>query len=323
MLGYTGTLLAADVSGKWSGIAGSPVWVTFHQDGEKLSGTAGQSPTDQSLAFENGRADGDHLTFTAGTFLFDLRVGNGEITGEVNMGGGEITKVVLHRLVEISGPGPRRAFELASVKRVPMPTGGYHSSINLDPGRLTCTKVTLRELIVRAFAVKDYQVYGPDWMNSELYDIVATLPAGATGDQVMPMMQTLLAERFGLMVHRESKDLPVYALVIAKSGNKLKAVEFGRGGMDFDGRTLKATKIAVARLADFLAKQLERPVLDMTELRGFFDFTLELYKSDDPADIAPDLMTAVQEQLGLRLEVRKVPIECIVVNRLEKVPTEN
>ena len=181
---YTG----ADISGKWSGIAGVPVWVTFQQDGEKLRGTAGQSPSDRSLSFEDGKVDGNQLTFKAGAFLFDLRIGDGEITGEVNMGGGESAKVVLHRLVENSGPAPRRAFEVASVKRMPSPMGGYHSSIKLDPGRLTCNNVNLRQLIVYAFAVKDYQVYGPDWMSSEVYDISATLPAGAIlVIRVMPM----------------------------------------------------------------------------------------------------------------------------------------
>jgi uncharacterized protein (TIGR03435 family) len=323
LLAWTGALYAADVSGKWSGVAGIPVWVTFQQQGEKLSGTAGQSPSDQSLSFEDGRVDGDHLTFKAGTFLFDLRIGDGEITGEVNMGAGESAKVVLHRLGENSGPIPRRAFEVASVKRMPTPTGGYHSSTKLDPGRLTCTNITIRQLIVNAFAVKDYQVSGPDWMGTEVYDISATLPPGAAGDQVFPMMQTLLAERFGMAFHREVKELPVYALILAKGGSKLKAVEFGRGGTDFDGHTLKSVKMPVSKLADFLAQRLERPVLDMTELKGVFDFTLEYSKLEDSGDPSPDLITALQEQLGLKLEARKAPVETIVVDRLEKNPTDN
>jgi uncharacterized protein (TIGR03435 family) len=323
LLAWTGALYGADVSGKWSGIAGIPVWVTFQQNGDKLTGTAGQTPSDQSLSFEDGKVDGDHLTFKAGTFLFDLRVGDREITGEVNMGGGETARVVLHRLVETSGPVPRRAFEVASVKRMPTPTGGYHSSTKLDPGRLTCTNITLRQLIVNAFAVKDYQVFGPDWMNSEVYDISATLPAGATGDQVFPMMQTLLAERFGMAFHREVRELPVYALVLAKGGSKLKPVEFGRGGTNFDGHTLKAVRMPVAKLADFLAQRLERPVLDMTELKGVFDFTLEYSNLEDSGDPSPDLMAALQQQLGLRLEARKAPVETILVDHLDKNPTEN
>jgi len=323
VLACTGILRAADVSGQWSGIAGGPVWITFQQDGAKLTGTAGQSPTEQSLTFEEGKVEGDRLTFKAGTFLFDLRVHDGEITGELNMGGGETAKVVLHRLDPNSGAAPKRSFEVASVKRVPAQPGGYRSSMNLDPGRLTCTNVSLRKMIVTGYNVKDYQLTGPEWLNSELYDITATLPAGASGDQVMPMIQTLLADRFHVELHRETKDLPVYALVVAKGGSKLKAAEFGRGGTNFDGRRLEASRTGMPKLADFLAQRLDRPVLDMTELKGVFDFNLEWSQDAAPTDSMPDLMTALQQQLGLKLEARKAPVEILVVDRAEKIPTEN
>ena len=87
LLACTGILHATDVTGKWSGIAGIPVWVTFQQNGAALTGSAGQSPNDQSLIFEEGKVEGDRLTFKAGTFHFDLRFQDNAITGEVNMGG--------------------------------------------------------------------------------------------------------------------------------------------------------------------------------------------------------------------------------------------
>jgi uncharacterized protein (TIGR03435 family) len=206
--------------------------------------------------------------------------------------------------------------------------------MRLDPGRLTCSNVSLHKLMVESYDVKDYQVSGPDWLNTEIYDITATLPPGTTGDDVRVMIQSLLADRFKLSFHRESKELPVYALVVGKGGSKLQEVEFGRGSTSGSPGHLEATRIAIRNLTEFLSRQTGRPVLDMTGLKGFYNFTLNFTPEASPSApspetpivesaVGPSLFTAVQEQLGLKLEPRKAPVEILVVDHAEKIPTEN
>ena len=322
-------LAAADVSGRW---ASAPVYLILKQDGNKLSGTGGPTEKQQPVSFDNGTVEGDHVTFHVGPMQFDLRLNGDEMKGEMR-NGADSTPVFLKRVTEGSS-GPR-AFEVASVKRASPPAGGrIGSSMRLDPGRLTCSNVSLHKLMVESYGVKDYQVSGPDWLNTEIYDITATLPPGATGDDVRVMIQSLLADRFKLTFHRESKELPVYALVVGKGGSKLQEVEFGRGSTSGSPGHLEATRIAIRNLTEFLSRQTGRPVLDMTGLKGFYNFTLNFTPEAAPSApspetpivesaVGPSLFTAVQEQLGLKLEPRKTPVEILVVDHAEKVPTEN
>ena len=310
-----------DISGKWTGSAGVPLYVTFHQDGSKVSGTAGQTPAEELLSFE-GSIEADHVTLQAGKFQFDLHVKGNEITGILDTSG-EKVPVVLRRAGTEPSPSTPRSFEVASVKHVETPVGGYRSSMNLDPGRLTCTNVSLRKLLVNAYGIKDYQLIGPDWMNTELYDIVGTLPSGATGAEVMPMIQTLLAERFHVAFHRESRELPVYALVVGKNGTKLQPVEFSRGGTSYTPGRFTATSIPMDKFVDFLSRQVEHPVLDQTGLKGVFTFTLEWSTDESNPETGAGLVTAMQQQIGLKLDARKAPVEVLVVDRADKSPTEN
>jgi len=184
----------------------------------------------------------------------------------------------------------------------------------------------------------------------ERYDLTANTPPNATKDQVPEMLQTLLADRFQLKVHRESRDLPVYALLVSKSGSKMHlspsrdregaVLRWGPGRLQGQG-------IKMSDLVTTLSALGGRPVLYMTELPGAYDVTLE-FAPDATMSIAmmkmskmaarpaegpdgggsggatgPSIFTAVQEQLGLRLEPRKAPLDMIVVDRAEKVPTEN
>ena len=249
--------------------------------------------------------------------------------------GPDTTPVFLKRVSERPNAGPR-SFDVASVKRSPPPTGtGINSSMKLDPGRLTCTNVSLKKLIYESYGVKDYQISGPDWLGTEIYDIAATLPPGTTGDDVMLMIQNLLAERFKVTLHRDTKEFPVYALVVGKNGSKLQEVEFGRGSTSGMPGKLTATRIAMRNLTEFLSRQTGRPVLDMTGLKGFYSFTLNYAPDEAPSAPIPgapplpestvgaSLFTAIQEQLGLKLEARKAPIEILVIDHAEKIPTEN
>jgi uncharacterized protein (TIGR03435 family) len=247
------------------------------------------------------------------------------------------------------------AFEVASVKPGAPPTDGrFFVRMNSDAGRIDYTNVSLRDLIVRAYKVRDYQISGPDWLRSERYDIAAKLPAGASKDDVPAMLQALLADRFKLAAHKESKVLPIYALVPAKGGPKLQPAEASGGVrmmMGPKGRHLTG-KMTLDSLSFSLSNAVGRPVLDMTELQGAFDIDLEFTSENGPemrlgmpgpgpgpgpgtggpvgeprphdesAD-APTLFTALQEKLGLKLDPRKAPVDMYVIDHAEKVPTEN
>jgi uncharacterized protein (TIGR03435 family) len=230
------------------------------------------------------------------------------------------------------------SFEAASIK--PSVPGEKGASMHNDPGRIAFSNVSLRNCIVNAYKVRDYQVVGPDWLNSARFDIVATLPSGAPQDQMPLMLQSLLAERFKLSLHRETKELPVYALVVGKNGPKLHETESGDSSMRSSGGHIEAQKSRMPGLAASLSIWAGRPVLDMTGLTGYYDYKLDF--SVDPglmqgvfaekaaaiaaragATDGPSIFTAVQEQLGLKLEPRKAPVEILVIDHAEKVPTEN
>jgi uncharacterized protein (TIGR03435 family) len=330
LLASVTALAATDVSGRW---ASAPMYVILKQEGNKLSGSGGPTEKQQMVSFDNGTVEGDRITFKVGPYQFDLRLNGDELKG-VMKSGAETQPAFLKRVTDRPNSGPR-TFEVASVKRAPPQLGkSFNSGIKLDPGRLTCTNISLKKLIYESYGVKDYQVSGPDWLDTEIYDIAATLPPGATGDDVLLMIQTLLAERFKLTLHRDSRDMPVYALVVGKGGSKLEETEFGRGGSSGRPGQLTATKIPIRNLTEFLSRITGRPVLDMTGLKGFYNFTLN-YTPDEalsaPAPgapipestVGPSLFSAIQEQLGLKLEARKAPVEILVVDHVEKVPTEN
>jgi uncharacterized protein (TIGR03435 family) len=313
-------LAQTDITGKWTG---SQFTINFKQDGAKLSGTAGPTSS-QQFPLQDATIDGDHLTFRVGTYTFDLHMDGKAIRGQANMGG-QPTPVILER-VEALASGQTLAFEVASVKRTPAdaPPG---SQSKLDPGHVTFTGVTLQALIRRAYDVKGYQISGPDWINTERYEISAKFPAKYGVDQIVVMLQNLLAERFKLTIRRDTREMPVYALVLGKGGLKnAKETELGPGGISTNPGKMTATKINMARLAEALSNRVDRPVIDMTGLNGIYDLTLE-WAPDQTAtsDNGPtaDIYTALQQQLGLRLESRKAPMELLVVERAERTPTEN
>jgi uncharacterized protein (TIGR03435 family) len=223
----------------------------------------------------------------------------------------------------------RPAFEVASVKLNTSASGG--SSSQGTKGRIVFTNQTLKRLIERAYSVKPFQVTGPDWLEGVHFDIVATYPPDTKPEDRPLLLRTLLEDRFKLAVHRESKDMPGYGLVTAKRGFKLKPVEPGGSGTNSKGgkvETLTATKTSMAQLSDFLARTLGDMVVDKTGIDGVYDFELRWAREDQntngsEADGAPSLFTALQETLGLRLQPQKVPVEIIVVDRVERSPTEN
>ena len=225
----------------------------------------------------------------------------------------------------------RPAYEAASIKV--NTSASNSSSSHGSPGQVVMTNLTLQRLIERAYGVKAFQVSGPRWMETVRFDIAAKYPPDTKSDDRSMMLRTLLEDRFKLTVHRESKDLPGFALVVAKGGIKLKPVEAsGSGsGTDHNGgrvQNLKATQISMAGLADFVARILGETVVNKTGIDGVYDFELHWTNEDQPPDgveaaQAPSLYTALQETVGVRLQPQKVPVEIIVVDHVERTPIEN
>ncbi len=279
-------------------------------------------------------------------------------------------------------------FEVASVKAGPpgiertlmnggpLPAGPFNLSAN-DPGRITWTNVWLLRMIQIAYDFPPDRISGPDWLNTERYNIVATLPANTTVADFRLMVANLLADRFKLTLHRAAKEVSGYALEIAQNGVKAgvkiqpsprepQPVQPGEGpsnalmvtdqkgfpaprpgnpyfakGVGFEaaipvnGRyRVTALNESMQGIADYLGRFAGAPAQDRTGLTGNYDFHLE-FAPDLPAtgakdaavpaalDPGPGIFDAVQSQLGLKLTSKKVPIETLVVDHAEKVPTDN
>lgn len=207
-------------------------------------------------------------------------------------------------------------------------------SILCEHRRLTTSNASLLNLIHLAYNLQTYQLSdAPDWLNAQKFDIVASISPDAPEDQCGKMIRTMLAERFKLAVHRDTKLVPGYALMVAKSGPKLRQAttqdDDGVSRPLFTGPrgNLAAERISMTQLAETLSRELAGPVSDRTRLPGDFQLHLEWTPENSRAPANPDrptLFTAVQEQLGLKLESRgKVPLETIVIDHVEKEPTEN
>jgi uncharacterized protein (TIGR03435 family) len=226
----------------------------------------------------------------------------------------------------------RPAYEAASIK--PNNSGSGGSSSNGSKGQIVFTNVSLKRLIERAYDVKPFQVTCSDWVENVHFDIAAKYPPDTKNEDRALMLRALLEERFKLAVHHDSKELPGFALVVAKGGFKLKPVEPGGAGVSDHGgrvRTLTVKHASIASIADVLARILGETVIDKTGIDGVYDFEFK-WTADDMdgstsspsnGDPAPSLFTAVQETLGLRLQAQKVPVDIIVVDHVERAPIEN
>lgn len=220
-----------------------------------------------------------------------------------------------------------------------------------DPGRMILENFDIRSLILKAYDLPMYRFSGPESLFDVRFDITATIPPGTTKEQFLLMQQSLLATRLGLVFHREKKEMPVYELAVAKGGSKLKeaappqddseshAYSLKRDDEGFPvlppGQTMYAFAMNHARLqgasetmehfASTLAGQLNAPVVDATGLIGKYDFVLKwipgnLRPEDDPG---LTLESALLQQLGLTLRHTKGQVEVLVVDHVEKTPTEN
>jgi uncharacterized protein (TIGR03435 family) len=251
-----------------------------------------------------------------------------------------VTAALLTTGLSISAQTPPPAFDVASVRSAaPVDERGAKTRphrVHTTPGNVVMRNVDIGEAIRWAYNVELYQVTGPSWMGDNHFDIVAKAAEPATDDQMRVMMQTLLASRFQLIIHRENKEMAGMALLVGKGGSKLRASE-DQGESVFEPQQKKTAinfrRMSMHEFAALLSEPMRKPVIDLTELRGTFDFTLDAsnYVPPEPAPGQPReredegymVTRALQEQAGLRLEPRKFTIDMVVVDRLEKVPTEN
>jgi uncharacterized protein (TIGR03435 family) len=223
---------------------------------------------------------------------------------------------------------PRPEFDVVSIKASPISgSGAVAIGRSSSPGSVRLTGITLKDLIARAYSLKPYQISGPAWLGDKRFDIVAKAAGPVSDSKQRLMLQSMLADRFQLTVHTETNVLPAYELVAGKSGLKIHEVTpDDTGSRYFPGRSgISATQIPMTRFAELLSAKVDRPVLDKTGLSGVFDIDLKwMPEAAGPdADLGPSIFTAIQEQLGLKLEARKSPIEVLVVDRMNKTPTEN
>jgi uncharacterized protein (TIGR03435 family) len=243
------------------------------------------------------------------------------------------TRVVVAGIALAASGFAQVSFEVASIRS--NASGETDSSSRTQNGRFIGRNQNLRDLIEHAYDVMEWQITGPAWIFSERFDVLAKPPAGISGDQFEAMMQHLLAERFKLQIHREQRERAVYALVLAKAGLKMTPLAGeGQTKTNWSRDHIAAQHMSMARFAERLSRVADRPVVDATGVAGAFNFELKWTPDSSRAkpaessgaqlaDLLPSLFTAIEEQLGLKLEPRKAPVEILVVDHAEKIPTEN
>lgn len=263
-------------------------------------------------------------------------------------------------------PAVTPRFDVASVKLSAAQANGQHGITmhggpgTPDPTRIAWTNVSVTLILKLALHAYAYQIVRPAWVDSQSYDINATMPPGITKEQFNQMLLNLLEDRFHLTLRREVKEFQGFELVTGKNGAKLRNAApadsgdaetdvsapaktdangfpvVDRPGVAVAMKMMPGAKVpsvfltaraqAIGELVHMLGEQLGRPVVDKTGLSGKYDYTLEFPAVESPdaqGEAGPGLLTAVQEQLGLKLEPKKVPLEMLIIDHADKTPTAN
>jgi uncharacterized protein (TIGR03435 family) len=260
------------------------------------------------------------------------------------------------------GAADSLTFEVASIKpsaKQGMVTRMADGPGTSDPGRFTATNAELSMLTMRAYGIQYDQLKGPAWMDTTQFDVVANVPPGTTAEQFRKMLQNLLAERFRMQVHHETRVVASYELTVANNGPKLKPAAESSGTDDFvpgsgvrqvnrdgfpilppgrpngtcgrlaDGSYCTFRKVTMAMFVQRLSLPtfVDGRVVDKTGLAGQYDLTLYYSPMSNtpssPDNNAPSIEQALEEQLGLKLVPSKAPIDVFVIDHAEKTPTEN
>lgn len=225
-----------------------------------------------------------------------------------------------------------QTFDVATVKATPSGTREFR--LGAQHGTLTGRNITLAQYIAFAYDVLPAQIAGaPAWVKQETFDIIGKGAVSASDEDVQKMLQALLEKRFGLKLHRESKEMPVYVLTVAKGGPKMHEAKESSGGFRLGRGKVQGDGVTMGNFAGILSGRVDRPVVDGTGLTGSYDFELQWTPQAAPASPNPDeaspdpsgpsIFTAVQEQLGLRLEARRAPVPLLVLDHVERAPTPN
>jgi uncharacterized protein (TIGR03435 family) len=248
--------------------------------------------------------------------------------------------MVVGALLAASGRG-QSSFTVSSVKPNPSGKGGGEPLFSAAHGTLTIRNLPLDTIIAAAYGIAGYQISGPQWLRQERFDIIAKTDAPTAGeDEMRPLLQGLLAERFRLTLHRETRQLPSYVLTVAKNGPKLEAAADGGADLPFKkanktgGKNIVADRLTMPQFAEILSHRLSHPVQDRTGLSGAYRVRLEWAAEDkapkpgkpDKAKPAPDsqsIFTALRDQMGLRLDGHKAQVEFLVIDHVDRAPIAN
>jgi uncharacterized protein (TIGR03435 family) len=279
--------------------------------------------------------------------------------------------VAVSTAVAVGQASQRPSFEVASIHPTDVSSQVQPEfGLRIDGAQVRGVNLTFKDYIGIAYRVKPYQISGPEWISSQRFNITATMPRGMPS--VTDMLQTLLEERFDLMLHHEKKDFPVYELGVSKTGLKITAdpvdpdlekadagatmtgtgsnqgvsMSFGRGSSyTFAENRYVAKRLTMTNLAESLERFLDRPIVDATQLKGAYSLTLELTPEDYRAMLVraalsagyvlpPEALRAMDDgsfgsliaslqKLGLALDSRKSPLDLLIIDRVQKSPTEN
>jgi uncharacterized protein (TIGR03435 family) len=216
------------------------------------------------------------------------------------------------------------SFDVVSIRAVPPDTvGGISEPAGTE---FRAHAMPLAVLVQMAFGTNPNQMVIPGWAQGVKFDIAAKTGSEVplTYEQMKPLMQKMLGDRFGMTYHRETREMQGYGMVAAKSGLKLMAARPGSSKVG-EGRpgTIDLPNTTMKGLAGMLTAMLERPVADKTGAAGDYEVKLRFAPRDDAESALPSIFTALQEELGVKLEPAKVPVEVVVIDHLEKAPTEN
>jgi uncharacterized protein (TIGR03435 family) len=204
----------------------------------------------------------------------------------------------------------------------------YVSGFRYLPGKLTCDQ-PLIGFIQEAYSVKEWQISGPDWLPSEKYEFAATMPPSTTRETARLMLQTMLAERFGLKLHRVQRPTPVYVLLVANGGLRLQEVPTAEGSTtQSTAGQYTARAIPVEGIIHKLSQIADRPVIDMSGLKGYYN--IDMHWTPDFEDSVDGrskrdrgILGVLQEQAGLKLEKRTMPVDILVIDYVNQKPTPN